>query len=42
TTLLNVVDRADGNLFHVETFLARESVGEGADPTAPRAAGGSL
>ncbi|GAA0223959.1 ferritin [Saccharothrix mutabilis subsp. mutabilis] len=41
-TLLNVVDRADGNLFHVETFLAREHVGEGADPTAPRAAGGTL
>ncbi|WP_309110114.1 ferritin [Saccharothrix sp.] len=41
-TLLNVVDRADGNLFHVETFLAREHVGEDADPTAPRVAGGSL
>lgn len=43
TTLLNVVKRAGGNLFHVEEFLAREAVGdEGADPTAPRAAGGAL
>ncbi len=43
STLLNVIDRADGNLFHVEAFLAREGVGDGgADPTAPRAAGGSL
>ena len=43
TTLLNVVKRAAGNLFDVENFLARESVGEaGSDPLAPRAAGGSL
>ncbi|GGP37496.1 ferritin [Saccharothrix coeruleofusca] len=42
STLLNVVDRAGGNLFHVENFLAREQVGEAADPTAPRAAGGAL
>jgi len=43
STLLNVVKRADGNLFDVENFLARESVGEtGSDPLAPRAAGGSL
>ncbi|ONI82061.1 bacterioferritin [Saccharothrix sp. ALI-22-I] len=42
-TLLTVVDRADGNLFYVENFLVREHVGEeGADPTAPRAAGGTL
>ena len=43
TTLLNVVRRANGNLFDVENFLARESVGdEGDDPLAPRAAGGRL
>src|SRR5262245_13980676 len=43
TTLLNVVRRANGNLFDVENFLARESVGDdGADPLAPTAAGGAL
>jgi ferritin len=43
TTLLNVVRRAAGNLFDVETFLARESVGDdGADALAPHAAGGAL
>ncbi|MFD1147799.1 ferritin [Saccharothrix hoggarensis] len=42
STLLTVVDRADGNLFHVENFLTRESVGEEADGGAPRAAGGAL
>ena len=42
TTLLNVMHRAEGNLFDVENFLARESVGDGADPMAPRAAGGAL
>lgn len=42
STLLTVVDRAEGNLFHVENFLTRESVGEQADPGAPRAAGGAL
>ncbi|MFC7342453.1 ferritin [Saccharopolyspora griseoalba] len=43
STLLNVVDRAKGDLFSVETWLARESVGdEGNDPTAPKAAGGNL
>ncbi|MER7010552.1 ferritin [Saccharopolyspora sp. NPDC000359] len=43
TTLLNVVDRAKGNLFHVEDYLARETVGdEGDDATAPKAAGGTL
>jgi bacterioferritin B len=42
-SLLNVMRRAGGNLFDVENFLARESVGEvGADPLAPRAAGGRL
>ncbi|MCG8917615.1 ferritin [Actinokineospora sp. PR83] len=43
TTLLNVVKRAGGNLFDVETYLARETVGDtGSDPTAPRVAGGAI
>jgi ferritin len=46
TTLLNVVRRAEGsngNLFDVENYLARESVGDGGDdPLAPRAAGGRI
>lgn len=43
STLLAVVDRAQGNLFDVENFLARESVGdEGNDATAPSTAGGSV
>lgn len=43
TTLLNVVRRASGNLFDVENYLARESVGDdGDDPLAPRTAGGRL
>jgi bacterioferritin B len=42
-TLLTIMDRADGNMFYVETFLTRESVGdEGADAGAPTAAGGTL
>ena len=42
-TLLTIMDRADGNMFYVETFLTRESVGdEGADSGAPAAAGGVL
>nr|WP_042184833.1 ferritin [Kibdelosporangium sp. MJ126-NF4] len=43
STLLNVVKRSNGNLFDVETFVARESVGDGgSDAGAPRAAGGTL
>ncbi|CCH27440.1 ferritin [Actinosynnema sp. NPDC047251] len=42
STLLTVVDRAEGNLFHVENFLVREASREESDPTAPRAAGGAL
>ncbi|MFC5268154.1 ferritin [Kribbella qitaiheensis] len=43
TTLVNVAKRAGDNLFHLEDFLARETVGDnGADPTAPTAAGGSV
>lgn len=44
STLLSVVDRAGDNLFHVEEFLARETVGDAGGPNgnAPRAAGGAL
>ncbi|MEU5691011.1 ferritin [Actinosynnema sp. NPDC020468] len=42
STLLTVVDRAAGNLFHVEAFLNRETVGDAADGSAPRAAGGTV
>jgi bacterioferritin B len=42
STLLAVVDRSNGNLFDVENFLARESVGDAHDPTAPAVAGGAL
>jgi bacterioferritin B len=43
STLLHTVDRAGDNVFHIEDFLARESVGEvGSDPTAPKAAGGTI
>ncbi|GAA3024052.1 ferritin [Actinokineospora globicatena] len=42
-TLLTIVKRSNGNLFDVESHLAREHVGDaGSDPTAPRAAGGAL
>jgi len=40
-TLLTIMDRADGNMFYVETFLTRETVGDtGSDAGAPTAAGG--
>jgi bacterioferritin B len=43
STLLNVVDRAKGNVFEVETYLSRESVGDdGADSGAPSVAGGKV
>jgi bacterioferritin B len=43
TDLLNVIERAKDNPLLAEDFLAREQVGEqGADPTAPPAAGGML
>jgi ferritin len=43
TTLLNVVRRANGNLFDVENYLARETIGtHDDDPLAPHAAGGTL
>ncbi len=42
-TLLNVARRAGDNLFHLEEYLARETVGDAAnDPTAPPAAGGAV
>ncbi|RZQ62112.1 ferritin [Amycolatopsis suaedae] len=43
STLLTIVERANGNLFEVETFLARETVGDGgADPMMPPVAGGAI
>jgi bacterioferritin B len=43
TDLLNVVERAKDNPLLAEDFLVREQVGDqGADPTAPPAAGGLL
>lgn len=42
TTLLNIAERAD-NLFDIENYVARESIGDsGHDPAAPAAAGGAL
>lgn len=43
TTLLSVAQRASGNLFDIENFVAREHVGDGGvDADAPGAAGGAL
>ena len=42
TTLLRIADRAGANLFHLEDFVAREMSQDGADATAPAAAGGAL
>ena len=43
TTLLNVAQRAGDDWFDVETYLARESVGDsGGDASTPAAAGGAL
>ncbi len=42
TTLLNIAERAD-NLFDIENFIARETIGDGGrDASAPEAAGGAL
>ncbi|WP_350005254.1 ferritin [Pseudarthrobacter sp. WHRI 8279] len=42
TTLLNIAERAD-NLFDIENFIARETIGDGGrDASAPEAAGGTL
>ena len=43
TTLLNVAQRAGTDWFDIETYLARESVGDGGpDASAPAAAGGGV
>ncbi|MGC0366871.1 ferritin [Rhodococcus sp. 27YEA15] len=43
TTLLAIVERAGENLFHLETFVARElNTPAAADPFAPTAAGGAV
>jgi len=44
SSLLNVLKRADGNLFEVEQFLYRDSVGDdgNADATMPPVAGGAI
>ncbi|MBB5158440.1 ferritin [Saccharopolyspora phatthalungensis] len=43
STMLNVLDRAHGNLFDVEDYLARESVGRRTnDSLAPQTAGGAV
>jgi ferritin len=43
TDLLTVVERSSDNALLVEEYLAREGLGQdGADPTAPPAAGGAL
>ena len=41
STLLTVMNRAE-NLFDVENYLSRETIGGGEDPSAPAAAGGAL
>jgi ferritin len=42
TTLLNIAERAD-NLFDIENYIARETIGDGGrDASAPEAAGGAL
>ena len=42
TTILNIAQRAD-NLFDIENFIARETIGDGGhDSSAPEAAGGAL
>ncbi|MFV0254055.1 MAG: ferritin [Beutenbergiaceae bacterium] len=43
TTLLTVAERAGENWFHLEDYLARETIGDGGgDQSAPEAAGGAL
>lgn len=43
TTLLTVAKRAGDNLFDLENYVARESIGDGGQTAdAPRAAGGAL
>ncbi|WP_026357136.1 ferritin [Mycobacterium sp. 141] len=43
STLVRIAERAGDNLFHLEDFVAREMAATaGADPSAPKAAGGTL
>jgi ferritin len=42
TDLLTVIERSADSPLLVEEYLARETPGEQADPTAPPAAGGAL
>jgi ferritin len=43
TTLLTVAERAGGNLFDLENYVAREQIGDGGESSdAPAAAGGAL
>ena len=43
TTLLTVAERARDNLFDLENYVARETIGDsGVSPAAPKAAGGAL
>jgi ferritin len=42
STLVRIAERAGDNLFHLEDFVARELAATGADPSAPKAAGGNV
>ncbi len=42
TTLVRIAERAGDNLFHLEDFVAREMAAVATDPSAPKAAGGTL
>lgn len=43
TTMLNITDRWQGNVFDLEDYLKRDPAGDTRyEPTAPRAAGGKL
>jgi hypothetical protein len=42
STLLTITERAGNDFFKIEEFVARESVAESTDPSAPGAAGGLL
>lgn len=43
TTMLNITDRWQGNVFDLEDYLKRDPAGDSRyEPTAPRTAGGKL
>ena len=42
TTLVRIAERAGDNLFNLEDFVAREMAAAATDPSAPKAAGGTL